>query len=113
MRKRGFDDALKLFAEEQQALRSGAVELATQIGQKKEALLGDLKGLELSREQALRLKEQAEISAKMLSAAINGIRDAQKRLAALESIRAGLSVYTADGDKQTVARANSGLQHKV
>lgn len=113
MRNAGFSKAMKLFEEEQNALRLGAMEKVAAIGQRKEALLADLTDIKLSHEQAIRMREQAERSTKMLSAAIQGIKDAQNRLAALEKIRNGLSVYDANGERHTVAKGDKGLHHKV
>lgn len=113
MHRSAFDNALKLFEAEQQALREGKIACIAEIGAQKDAIVADLASVKLSQEQAIRLREHAEKSAKMLAAALEGVKDAQKRLAALQNIRQGLSVYGADGNRQTVAQSNSGLHHKV
>lgn len=113
MRRSSFNNALKLFEAEQQALREGKIACIAEIGAQKDAIVADLANLKLSQEQALRLKEQATKSAAMLAAALEGVKEAQKRLIALQNIREGLSVYGADGNRQTVAQSNTALHHKV
>lgn len=113
MRKPKFENALKLFEEERAALRTGAIEKISKIGAQRDAILADLEQMKLSRAQAETLKEKAGQNAKLLAAALAGIKDAQARLAALEEIRTGLNVYTATGDRATLARETGHLRHKV
>lgn len=104
---------MSLLSAEQEALREGAFEKVAEIGQHKEAILSDLGQLKLTRDQAKQLQREADRTAKMLAAALSGVKDAQARLAALQDIKAGLSVYTAGGARETVAPSASGLEHKV
>lgn len=113
MNNRAFRNALKLFDEEREALRTGALDRVAQIGAERDLILADLDAIRMSREQAVRLKEKATANAELLAAALAGVKDAQKRLAALEGIRRGLSVYTADGALETVAQKGGELHHKV
>ena len=52
-------------------------------------------------------------NARLLAAACEGIGAAQDRLAALKDVRNGLNLYTAAGDRTTVARRPGALEHKV
>ena len=49
----------------------------------------------------------------MLAAARDGVKAAVVRLGALRAVREGLSLYTADGTRQTVARTPSELERKA
>ncbi len=113
MDKVRFQSALKLLDEERAALRAGQLEQVAGLADRKTALMQDLTALRLSAQDAKRLRLAASENAKLLQAALSGLRSAQERLAELRAVRAGLNIYNAHGDKETVSRKSGGLEHKV
>ncbi|MBU2359995.1 MAG: flagellar protein FlgN [Alphaproteobacteria bacterium] len=104
---------LALLGEERAALRRGDLADLPDLAARKGALIDDM----LSHPQPPRLIDQIardlQRNAALLAAARDGVAAAQSRLGALRAVRNGLSVYTADGDRTTVARRPGALEHKA
>ena len=113
MPSRTYSDALKLLREEREALRAGQLQTVAALAGQKEALVEDVAQMRLSVQDAQKLQKQAAGNAQLLDAALTGLREAQKRLAALRAVRGGLDIYTATGGRETVAKSGGTLEHKV
>ncbi len=113
MHKARFTNAMKLLDEERAALRAGHLAKVAELTSQKVELVQDLSALRLSAGQARKLRDSADHNAKLLEAALSGMRAAQERLTALRAVRSGLNIYDSKGSKQTVARSNGGMEHKV
>lgn len=104
---------LSLLAEEQDALKKGEFDRLSQLASQKEACTSALSDMRLTQSQADKLRREADKTARLLAAAIAGMKDAQARLMALKDTRDGLSVYTAGGARENVATPSRDLEHKL
>ena len=113
MRDTPTDALLILLAEERAAIRSGDLAGLPAFADRKAALAEAIAESRPNNAMAARIDTALKRNARLLSAACDGIRAAQARLAALKDVRNGLSLYTAAGDRTTVARRPDSLEHKV
>lgn len=113
MAKGKLRDLLTLLKDERQAIRTGELARLDTLAARKDQLLADIAQLKLSAQEAMALRESADRNARLLQAAIRGVRDARDRLAALQSARDELNVYSADGARRQVAAAPRKLERKA
>ena len=104
---------LDLLAAESAALRNGDLQDLPAIADRKSALAQDIASSAVPRAELARIRQALDRNARLLLAARDGVKAAQTRLSALRSVRDGLSLYTAGGDRTTVARRSTGLEHKA
>ena len=107
------DSLLTLLAQERAALRTGDLTRLSDFATRKAQLSQDLAQASLGRVMALRIGQALAHNERLLVAACDGIRAARARLAALKDVRNGLNLYTAQGDRTTVARRPDSLEHKA
>ena len=113
MRDTPSDALLALLAEERAAICSGDFTGLSGFADRKTSLAQAVVALGPNRATAARIDKALQRNARLLNAACDGIRAAEARLAALKDVRNGLSLYTAAGDRKTVARRPDSLEHKV
>ena len=104
---------LTLLAEERAALRVGDLTVLPDLADRKSRLSQELAVTPPDRAAAARIAKALARNARLLAASRDGIRAAQARLAALKDVRSGLSLYTARGDRTTVAQRPDSLEHKA
>lgn len=104
---------LSLLAKERDAIRAGALIELSEIGVEKDAMTIELIKANLSDANVRRIETALQTNGHMLAAARDGVKAAVVRLGALRAVREGLSLYTADGTRQTVARTPSELERKA
>lgn len=107
------DRLLALLSKERSVLRTGALAELPAIGAQKDTLTAALENAKVSESHIRRIAAALQINATLLAAARDGVNAASGRLGALRAVRDGLSLYTADGTRQTVAQTPTGLEHKV
>lgn len=113
MRDTPADTLLSLLVEERAAIRSGDLTGLVAFADRKAVLAQAVAALGPNRATVARIDKALQHNARLLTAACDGIRAAQARLAALKDVRNGLSLYTAAGDRTTVARRPDTLEHKA
>ena len=104
---------LSLLARERSAIRAGSLAELPEIGAEKDALTVELAKTNVSVANVRNIATALQTNARMLAAARNGVKTAVARLGALRAVREGLSLYTADGTRQTIARPPSELERKA
>ena len=104
---------LTLLETERAAIRTGDFEGLEALAARKANLAARLADDPPARGLAVRLDRALARNARLLSAACDGIRAAQARLTALRDVRRGLSLYTASGDRTTVAQRPGTFEHKA
>lgn len=113
MRNRQMKRLMSVLTAENSILRQGTLDALPNLTQQKELLMRDLEQLKVSREDLAELQTAARRNAQLLSAAMAGVKEARARLGELDAVQSGLSIYTALGDKQTVAKQSTGLERKA
>ena len=104
---------LSLLREERAAIRAGDLTGLATLAERKAALMPAIAAGRPTRAVVARLDRALAHNARLLAAACDGIRAAQARLSALSDVRRGLSLYTARGDRRTVAQRPDTLEHKA
>lgn len=102
-----------LLEAERDAIRTGRLEDLTALADQKVALSLELSAMPPNRMMLRRIDRALRRNERLLTAACDGVKSAATRLAALRAVRDGLSLYTAAGDRTTVARRPDALEHKV
>ena len=113
MRDAPADALMAVLEEERAAIRSGTLADLPALAARKTALAQDVAMLRLPADVARRIDRALRRNARLLIATCDGIKAAQSRLTALEEVRSGLSLYTAAGDRTTVARRTGTLERKA
>ena len=113
MRKPTEDALLALLQEERAALRTGDLTALPTFAARKLVLVEDIRVHPRNPHLIDRITRDLNRNAALLAAAMDGITTAQQRLGALRAVRNGLSVYTAGGDRQTVAQRPDTLERKA
>ncbi|MEO1139471.1 MAG: flagellar protein FlgN [Pseudomonadota bacterium] len=102
------DDLLDI---ERRALLAGDLDQITRLIEQKEALIDGLSGLDTqSEEPMLGLQEKLMRNQVLLDGALQGIRRASSRMAAVRHVRRTLETYDEDGRKRTI---EGQIVHKV
>ena len=104
---------LTLLTEERAAIRAGQLSDLTTLANRKDVLTLAVAATPPDRATTARIDRSLQHNARLLSAACDGIRAAQARLAAIKDVRSGLNLYTANGNRTTVARRPDSLEHKA
>ena len=104
---------LTLLAEERTALRTGDLAGLPDLADRKSRLSQELATTPPDRAVMARIGKALAHNARLLAATRDGVRAAQARLLALKDVRSGLSLYTAQGSRTTVARRPDSLEHKA
>ena len=113
MRDRQMKKVMALLDAENAIIRRGDLASLPNIAEQKALLLGDIHQFRMSADELVTLKAAAERNARLLTAAMAGVKDAQKRLIALDEMRAGLSIYDAQGKRETVAGPRNAFEKKA
>ena len=104
---------LALLDNENAIIRRGDLQELPNLARQKALLMDDIATMRLSANELNDLQTAAMRNARMLSAAMAGVKDALERLAALDEMRAGLSVYNAEGGRETVSRGRNAMERKA
>ncbi|MBU0780666.1 hypothetical protein [Loktanella salsilacus] len=113
MRNTPAEDLLDLLADERKLIRSGDLMDLSDLADRKAFLAQSVAAAIPPGPIATQLDQALQRNARLLLAVCGGIRSAQARLTALNEVRNGLSLYTAAGERQTVARRSDILEHKA
>lgn len=105
--------ALRLFEEERAALRAGRIKEVAGLANQKAEVAEQLAAMRLSKDDIRKLRDKATENARLLQAAIKGVKDAQTRLAALRDAAGGLQVYDAGGEQQYLRPTGASLEQKL
>ncbi|MEX1661485.1 flagellar protein FlgN [Thioclava sp. 15-R06ZXC-3] len=101
-------DLLRL---ERDAIRAGDFSALIEIADRKEALIADLAGSSPARLDELRVI--AADNQRLLAAALEGVRAAQRRLNAILSASKGFNAYDKSGQVKPIRRGDGSLEHRV
>lgn len=94
----------KLLAKERQALLTGDLNTLTGLLQEKEALLMDLGPLQDAGEGRLaELRTKVERNQKLLTHALEGLRDVSERIKALRRAQRSLETYDQKGQRSVIS----------
>lgn len=107
------EQLLALLAQERRMIRAGELSELPAIAAQKGVLTVRLETAQIPVATMRKIASALQTNAALLTAARDGVKAAVGRLGALRAVREGLSLYTADGTRQTVARTPSGLEHKA
>lgn len=105
----------RFLAEEDHALRIGALGELAQMAPRKEALLTTLAQARPAPDPATleRLKAHAAHNGALLHAALNGLRAARQRLQAARDAAAGVNTYDNTGQRQKLGSPPATLERRA
>lgn len=104
---------LALLDAENAIIRRGDLRSLDNIAEQKELLMRDLENLKVAQSDLVAVRDAATRNARLLAAALAGVKEARARLGALAEVREGLSIYDQKGGRQTVARQSNALERKA
>ena len=107
------DRILNLLSQERDAILRGNLASLPDFADKKDSLIRLLETTRTERSMIMRIDQALRQNERLLAAAREGIKSAHVRVLALQSVRDGLSLYTAAGDRKTVGRRPDTLEHKA
>ncbi len=100
-------------SQEREAIRKAGFARLDEMAGKKEDLFLQVAQATLSNAELSRLKQAIDRNQSLLAAAIAGVHAAQTRLAALDHVRAGLSVYDQSGQMATYPTTKPDIEKKA
>lgn len=105
----------EVMAEERRAIRSGDLQALGALVARKFAILDRLAAAEPmgARETLARARDLAEINQTLLSAALDGVRSARMRLAAILEAGSRFDTYDRDGRMRTVRLAAGSVERRA
>ena len=104
------DELDTLLEKERTALLSGDIDAIGRLLQRKESLIDGLNALDAEAAPLGGLQGKVARNQALLDGALQGIRRASARMAALRRVRRSLETYDASGQKQTI---EGEVVHKV
>jgi len=104
---------LSVLDQERQAILAGDTETLAGFDAQKATLAEKLKTGPKNSGELAAISAALNRNARLLSAAITGVKAARSRLAALAAVRDGLSTYSATGNREIVATRKSAIEHKA
>ena len=104
---------LKLLADERTAIRDAEFAKLEGLLARKEQLFASLPDCSPTPSELKAIKVRLETNQSLLSAAITGVAEAQIRIAALRSVREGLSVYDQSGQIAQVKTHKPMIEKKA
>ncbi|WP_394155466.1 hypothetical protein [Loktanella salsilacus] len=104
---------LKLLEKERKSITSGDFHSLAEFAEKKSSLSQSLSTTALPAPVLAQIHSDLKRNSKLLLAICDGIESAQSRLKAISEVRTGLSLYTANGERQIVARCADTLERKA
>ncbi len=113
MRDTPEDALINLLERERAMIRAGDLVALSDLSARKMQLVQALSPAYSNQPAFVRIDGALRQNARLLTAACEGIKSAQSRLHALRAVRDGFSLYTANGDRTTVARRSEALEHKA
>lgn len=93
---------LELLEEEHQALVNGRLDSLNDLFERKASLLLELKSETISRSSLEQLVAKSKQNQMLYSAALEGVRSAQRRIQAARDTHQGFSVYDRSGASKTL-----------
>lgn len=101
----------RLLDVERFAIRAGAFDGLVEIASRKEVLIDTLGGVDA--ETLARLRKKAEGNQRLLSAALKGVRAAQRRLDMIRRASRSLNSYDALGRARTIGSAGPNVERRA